>query len=133
MKSRIQCAARDCIHNISGKCASELVQVQEYVDERTIFPYCETFVTDEKALVIPTLTAMRAHHAEMGAEQDWPSSGGPRGSQKMVPHETIACAVFDCIHYKDSYCQAGRIDIDAPVLPGEGGTLCHCNTYTRKY
>ena len=116
------------MHNMEGRCAKDVVQVNEYVGEEEFVPFCDSYALMESMIAKPA-AAMRST-LPGGVQQDWSAGGMPQSQGTSQPSGDIGCSVHDCIHYRDFYCWADRIKIQAPE--DAGSTLSPCATYTRK-
>lgn len=110
----LYCQASDCIHNMSGNCSANTIQVSNTKSET----YCDTYVKSGSMVAGDAALS----EAEFAGKSDTEFAAEFTGSPK------IACNVSECVFNKSFHCRARDINIQEP----HDTMLCNCKTYRPK-
>lgn len=112
----LQCQALDCMHNLSGQCSANVIQVNSTRNET----YCDTYTRSD------TFVAKEYDNSKYNTFND--STMDTEFGDEFVGSPKISCNVTKCAYNKSFHCRADDVNIDNP----HDTMMCNCNTYRPK-
>ena len=114
MSTKLNCSAQNCVHNTSGLCTANTIQVAGSAAHTSSSTQCDTFA--EKGFV-NAVTNMTNMNIPGEIKQLF-----NRNSIELSPY--VKCEATNCMHNVDRVCGASNIEVYGPGASDSQGTQC---------